>query len=186
MMDRSETSSKKLQRQMVPLHNKLSLSDTLFRLFKQLSVDVKLLERWDHLSNDQETSNGPLYLQKAMLADRLQRHKLAEKNYRKAVSQGHSIFAWYRLTKLFEQQGQQKAFIVCLAEILDLLSQEEYNIERVPRWIQDALRAHVANFGKPLWFDSGQGSLPGDRRARLQKADGDIARVCEDVICGIQ
>ena len=49
ILERSESSSKKLLRQLIPLHNKISLSDTLFRIYKQLSIDVKLLERWDLL-----------------------------------------------------------------------------------------------------------------------------------------
>lgn len=39
--------------------------------------------------------------------------------FRKCVEICGSHFAWYRLLKLYEEQGQYKAVLVCLAEILD-------------------------------------------------------------------
>ena len=39
--------------------------------------------------------------------------------YRKCVEICGSHFAWFRLLKLYEDQGQYKAVLVCLAEILD-------------------------------------------------------------------
>mmetsp|Transcript_3213 Transcript_3213/g.4893 ORF Transcript_3213/g.4893 Transcript_3213/m.4893 type:complete len:167 (-) Transcript_3213:15-515(-) len=67
---------------------------------------------------------GALTLQRAILADRLQRKKLAEKNYRKCVDEGSSLFGWWRLLEYYHKTEQPKATLVCLAEILDRAEEE--------------------------------------------------------------
>jgi len=58
-------------------------------------------------------------MQRAILADRLHRKKLAEKNYRKCVDEGASLFSWWRLLRYYHDFDQPKAALVCIAEMLD-------------------------------------------------------------------
>ena len=70
-------------------------------------------------SKKDEKELPALNLHQAILADRLHRKKLAEKEYRKCVDESSSLFAWWRLLCYYESNDQPKAVLVCVAEILD-------------------------------------------------------------------
>lgn len=101
-------------------------------------------------------------MMKGMLAERLQRKKLAEKAYRKSVDIGSSYFVWWRLLKYYEASDQPKAILVCLAEILDRAEDDGINIwegypdekgkstsmpGRYPAWIEQSLAQLVSKIG---------------------------------------
>ena len=89
------------------------------------------LYKWDQNQREKEQKNqknkkkaedstsSAMHLQQAILADRLHRKKLAEKEYRKCVDEGSSLFGWWRLLTYYAQNDQPKAVLVCIAEILD-------------------------------------------------------------------
>ena len=60
-----------------------------------------------------------LWLNRGVLAERLNRKRLAERAYRNVVEQGYSLFAWHKLLKTYVETSNTKASLVCIAEILD-------------------------------------------------------------------
>ena len=97
---------------------------------------MKELYLWDQAEKDPSQRDaiqdphamGAMCLQKALLADRLHRKKLAEKQYRKSVDAGTSYFAWWRLLKHYESTEQPKAVLVCLAEIMDRAEEDKVRV----------------------------------------------------------
>ena len=85
-------------------------SPSFLKVVQQLLADMKELYIWDQAEKDPSKRDviqdshaaGAMSLQKALLADRLHRKKLAEKQYRKSVDAGTSYFAWWRLLKHYE------------------------------------------------------------------------------------
>lgn len=111
-------------------------SASLQKVVEQLLADMRELYAWDQSERDPARqqaitdayASGAVCLQKAALADRLHRKKLAEKQYRKCVDVGTSYFAWWRLLKHYEKTEQPKAVLVCVAEILDRAEEDKVRV----------------------------------------------------------
>ena len=54
-----------------------------------------------------------------MLAERMNRKRLAEKAYRSAIEKGFSLFTWNRLLNIYCETFNPKACLVCIAEVFD-------------------------------------------------------------------
>ena len=83
---------------------------------------------------------------RAILADRLSRQKLAERQYRKCVEFGSSYFAWWRLVTIYLKSNQPKAVLVCVAELLDRAIEDgiDFNGGRISSWIEEIVFKLVA------------------------------------------
>jgi hypothetical protein len=122
------------------------------KLFTTLYDDLNLLCEWENDekkrgSNDKSQS-GYLWIHRGILAERLNRKRLAERAYRNGIEKGFSLFAWSRLLKIYADTYNPKACLVCMAEILD--QAEEDGITqyfRFPSWIEEALHGLIANNG---------------------------------------
>jgi hypothetical protein len=89
-----------------------------------LYEDLNLLCEWE---NDEKkkgisgTKNqgGILWIHRGILAERLNRKRLAERAYRNGIEKGFSLYAWSRLLRIYAETYNSKACLVCMAEILD-------------------------------------------------------------------
>lgn len=83
-----------------------------------------------------------------MLAERLNRKRLAEKAYRNAVEKGFSLFTWYRLLNIYCDTMNSKACLVCIAEIFDQAEDDGIkHFNKLPSWIENVLYKLVAQHG---------------------------------------
>lgn len=75
--------------------------------------------------------------------------KMAEKAYRYAVDSGFSLFAWYRLMKIYVLTGNPKAVLVCIIEVLKQLTETEYSIDvkGLPPWMEIVLAKMCSECG---------------------------------------
>ena len=92
-------------------------------MFNTLFDDLNLLCEWENDekkrgSNDKSQS-GILWIHRGILAERLNRKRLAERAYRNGIEKGFSLFAWSRLLRIYADTYNPKACLVCMAEILD-------------------------------------------------------------------
>jgi hypothetical protein len=93
------------------------------KLFAMLFEDLNLLCEWENDekkrgAND-KTQAGILWIHRGILAERLNRKRLAERAYRNGIEKGFSLYAWSRLLKIYGETYNPKACLVCMAEILD-------------------------------------------------------------------
>ena len=89
-----------------------------------------------------------LWIHRGIMAERLNRKRLAERAYRNGIEKGYSLYAWSRLMRIYTDTYNPKACLVCMAEILD--QAEEDGIEqyvRFPGWIENMLHELIANNG---------------------------------------
>lgn len=122
------------------------------KLFNTLFEDLNLLCEWENDekrrgSNDKSQS-GILWIHRGILAERLNRKRLAERAYRNGIEKGFSLFAWSRLLRIYADTYNPKACLVCMAEILD--QAEEDGMEtyyKFPAWIEDILHGLIASNG---------------------------------------
>ena len=92
-------------------------------MFHYLYEDLNLLCEWE---NDEKkkgaqdkSQSGILWIHRGILAERLNRKRLAERAYRNGIEKGFSLFAWSRLLRIYCETYNPKACLVCMAEILD-------------------------------------------------------------------
>lgn len=122
------------------------------KLFNTLFDDLNLLCEWENDekkrgSNDKSQS-GILWIHRGILAERLNRKRLAERAYRNGIEKGFSLFAWSRLLRIYADTYNPKACLVCMAEILD--QAEEDGIQqylKFPAWIEEILHGLIASNG---------------------------------------
>lgn len=127
---------------------KKRLANKINNLFMTLYYDLNLLVDWENEENIKAERkdfglfnySGLVWVNRGILAERLQRTRLAEKAYRTAIENGFSLFAWYRLLKIYASTYNPKACLVCMAEVLD---QAEYDgithFPKLPYWMEDTL-----------------------------------------------
>ncbi len=122
------------------------------KLFNTLFDDLNLLCEWENDekrrgSNDKSQS-GILWIHRGILAERLNRKRLAERAYRNGIEKGFSLFAWSRLLRIYADTYNPKACLVCMAEILD--QAEEDGIQqylKFPAWIEEILHGLISSNG---------------------------------------
>jgi hypothetical protein len=129
-------------------------SEATSDLFNCLYCDLKALYEWQKETSDIQAvhdlknSNlniesipftGELWLRRGMLSERLIRTRLAERAYRYVVDKGFSLFAWYRLMKIYVKGGNPKAVIVCVTEVISQLEQEKILFNELPSWMDEVL-----------------------------------------------
>ncbi len=103
---------------------KKRICNKIDKLFLVLFEDLNLLCDWEtdekNKGPDEKTSQcGVLWINRGILAERLNRKRLAERAYRNGIEQGFSLYAWSRLLKIYAETYNPKACLVCMAEILD-------------------------------------------------------------------
>lgn len=117
-------------------------------LFMRLYRDLNLLIDWETEEQQKIKTknpnlfnyNGIIWVHRGILAERLQRTKLAEKAYRSAIEIGFSSFAWYRLLKIYSSTLNPKAWLVCIAEVLDQAERDGiHHFPKLPDWIGQTL-----------------------------------------------
>ena len=123
-------------------------------LFNALHSDLKALYEWQKEFSDIQavhalkTSklyaesipyNGEIWLRRGLLAERLMRNRLAERAYRYVVDKGFSLFAWYRLMKVYVKGGNPKAVLVCIMEVIRQLESENIAFDTLPEWTEELL-----------------------------------------------
>lgn len=127
---------------------KKRLANKINHLFVALYQDLNLLVDWENeekIKLEQKdygifNYSGFVWVNRGILAERLQRTRYAEKAYRTAIENGFSLYAWYRLLKIYAETYNPKACLVWMAEILD---QAEYDgithFPKLPHWMEDTL-----------------------------------------------
>lgn len=108
------------RRKFNPALMKKRLANKIDHLFMMLYRDLNLLIDWEseqHQKVKMKNQNlfkysGIVWVHRGVLAERLQRTKLAEKAYRCAIDSGYSVFAWYRLLKIYADTYNPKACLV--------------------------------------------------------------------------
>jgi hypothetical protein len=122
------------------------------KLFTILFEDLNLLCEWENDekkrgSNDKSQS-GILWIHRGILAERLNRKRLAERAYRNGIDKGFSLFAWSRLLKIYADTYNPKACLVCMAEILDQSEEDGIQVyNKFPAWIEEVLHSLIASNG---------------------------------------
>lgn len=122
------------------------------KLFTTLFDDLNLLCEWENDekrrgSND-KSQPGFLWIHRGILAERLNRKRLAERAYRNGIEKGFSLFAWSRLLKIYADTYNPKACLVCMAEILDQAEEDGIaHYYRFPAWIEEVLHGLIASNG---------------------------------------
>lgn len=111
-----------------------------------LYEDLNLLIDWEN-EEQQKAQNqnmnlfnysGLVWVNRGILAERLQRNKLAERAYRQAIEIGFSFYAWYRLLKIYTSTYNPKACLVCMAEIFDQAELDGITeFPKMPAWIEE-------------------------------------------------
>src|SRR3569833_2374857 len=99
-------------------------------------------------NNGAKTQSGILWIHRGILAERLNRKRLAERAYRNGIEKGFSLYAWSRLLQIYTETSNPRACLVCMAEILDRA--EEDGIDafiKFPYWIEEVLHNMIANNG---------------------------------------
>ncbi|OMJ81867.1 hypothetical protein SteCoe_17568 [Stentor coeruleus] len=129
-------------------------SETTSELFNCLHCDLKAVYEWQKESSDIQAVhalknskeyieiipyNGGLWLRRGILSERLLKNRLAERAYRYVVDKGFSLYAWYRLMKIYAKGGNPKAVLVCIMEIIKQLEQEKIVFDGLPGWIEEIL-----------------------------------------------
>lgn len=124
----------------------------LDKLLSPLFDDLNLLCEWENDekkrgANDKQQA-GILWIHRGILAERLNRKRLAERAYRNGIEKGFSLYAWSRLLKIYADTYNPKACLVCMAEILDQAEEdgiESYN--KFPAWLEETLHDLIASNG---------------------------------------
>ena len=78
-------------------------------------------------------------MRRGLLAERLMRNRLAERAYRYVVDKGFSLFAWYRLMRVYVKGGNPKAVLVCIMEVVKQLETESIAFDALPEWAEELL-----------------------------------------------
>jgi hypothetical protein len=93
------------------------------KLFAVLFEDLNLLCEWENDEKKKGANDkgqaGILWIHRGILAERLNRKRLAERAFRNGIEKGYSLFGWSRLLKVYQETYNPKACLVCMAEILD-------------------------------------------------------------------
>lgn len=67
--------------------------------------DLNLLFEWENDEKKrgptEKPTNGVLWIHRGILAERLNRKRLAERAYRSGIEKGFSLYAWSRLLKIY-------------------------------------------------------------------------------------
>lgn len=123
-------------------------------LLHAMNYDLKAIYEWQKETSDiiavhslQKSKNyvdeipysGELWLRRGKMSERLLRNKLAERAYRYVVEKGFSLFAWFRLMKIYAKAGNPKAVLVCMAEFIRQMENDNVVFENVPCWIEEIL-----------------------------------------------
>ena len=88
---------------------------------------------------------GLLWVHRGILAERLNRKRLAEKAFRTAIDKGFSLYAWYRMLLIYAETYNPKACLVCMAEILDQAEMDGIlHFSKLPFWMEEVLNELVA------------------------------------------
>mmetsp|Transcript_32078 Transcript_32078/g.31385 ORF Transcript_32078/g.31385 Transcript_32078/m.31385 type:complete len:170 (+) Transcript_32078:1811-2320(+) len=122
------------------------------RMFQYLYEDVNLLCEWENDEKkrgvNDKTQSGILWIHRGILAERLNRKRLAERAYRNGIEKGFSLYAWSRLLKIYADTYNPKACLVCMAEILDQAEDDGVKVFlKFPSWIEDVLHSLIASNG---------------------------------------
>ena len=87
---------------------------------------------------------GYLWLQRAILAQKLQRSHLSERAFRNVVEQGFSLSAWTHLLELYNKVQNPKSIQISLCELLTHLEEEGLSVySELPAWIQRSLATAI-------------------------------------------
>ena len=123
-------------------------------LLNAMNQDLKAIYEWQKESSDikavhsQQNSKlyadeipftGDLWIRRAKLSERLLRNKQAERAYRYVVEKGFSVFAWFRLMKIYAKAGNPKAVLVCMAEFAKQMENENIVFDSMPLWVEEIL-----------------------------------------------
>lgn len=148
----SESTSHKLSSFMNPALR--IQSESTNELFNCLHSDLKAIYEWQKESSDIQAVhamknsmeyleiipfNGDLWLRRGLLSERLLKNRLAERAYRYVVDKGFSLFAWYRLMKIYVKGGNPKAVLVCIMEVIKQLEQEKIVFDGIPGWVEEII-----------------------------------------------
>lgn len=137
--------------------NKKRLANKIDKMFIMLYEDLNLLIEWEQEEKkkieeqkpDSFSYSGLIWVHRGMLAERLNRNRLAEKAYRNAVEKGFSLFTWNRLLNIYHQTFNPKACLVCIAEIFDQADDEGIeHFDKLPFWIESVLFKLIAANGQ--------------------------------------
>lgn len=55
------------------------------------------------------------------------------------MEKGFSLFAWFRLMKIYTKAGNPKAVLVCMAEFVKQMENDNVVFESAPCWIEEIL-----------------------------------------------
>lgn len=89
-----------------------------------------------------------MWIHRGILAERLNRKRLAERAFRNGIEKGFSLFAWSRLLKIYSDTCNPKACLVCMAEILDQAEEDGLQTYlKFPSWIEEALHGLISSNG---------------------------------------
>ena len=110
-----------------PPISKKRIANKIDSLFMMLFEDLNLLIEWENEEKKKLEDGKPnafsysgiVWVHWGMLAERLNRKRLAEKAYRNAIEKGFSLFTWCRLLNIYQETFNSKACLVCMAEIFD-------------------------------------------------------------------
>ena len=112
-----------------------------------LHADLSALVEWHQESNETDLSeknrlrdlrfSGEVYLLRGALADRLQKERLAERAYRYVVEKGFSLYAWYKLMKIYTKSCNPLAVLTCVIEVVKHLMKDGVALAGdLPEWIE--------------------------------------------------
>ena len=120
-------------------------------LFNSMNVDLRTIYEWQKESSDIHAVHaaqnkkdqvidipysGDLWIRRGVLSERLLRNRQAERAYRYVVDKGFSLFAWYRLMKIYTKAGNPKAVLICIVEMIKQMESELVVFENLPQWIE--------------------------------------------------
>lgn len=129
-------------------------NETTVELLNAMNQDLKAIYEWQKESSDiravhsQNNSKlyadeipftGDLWIRRGRLSERLLRNKQAERAYRYVVEKGFSVFAWFRLMKIYARAGNPKAVLVCMAEFAKQMENDNIVFDSMPLWVEEIL-----------------------------------------------
>jgi hypothetical protein len=141
------------QERMQKENRKKRVCNKMDKLFLMLFDDLNALMQWENEEKkkledktpDAFNYSGLIWVHRGILAERLNRKRLAERAFRNAIERGFSLFAWYKLLTIYGETFNPKACLVCIAEILD--QAEEDGIENFPKVRSQNLQILASNLG---------------------------------------
>ena len=119
---------------------------------------------------------------RGIVADRINRIRMAEKAYRKVIAKGYSVYAWNRLLDIYVTANNMHAAFSCIWDVFeyftDILKVSHYRAP--PVWIENAVYRLVSKNG----LKAVKTTVMKEKMKKLKVLDDCLIKAEEDRIYG--